>query len=216
MSTKELKPVGRDTARILNRSDLTRRLVSSLHDEEAVVGGIGNNNFDLWCSGQREQNFYMLGSMGLTAPIALGVALAQPHRKVFALEGDGSMLMQIGSLGTIAALNPGNLAIVVFDNGCYQITGGQPTLTSMRTDLVAIAKGAGIAKSSWAADEAHFESLIRDALEGSGPHFIAARIDDKPPAGVTERDAAKIRGRFVQGLAAKTSQTALNEQQGRR
>lgn len=201
MSTNEIKAAGRDTAKVMNRSDLTRRLVAKLNKEEAVIGGIGHTNFDLWASGQRPQNFYMLGSMGLAAPIAFGVALAQPTRQVFALEGDGSMLMQLGALGTIAAANPKNLAIIVFDNGVYQITGSQPTATSQGTDLVAVAQGAGLAHSAWASDEQHFEELVGRALRGNGPVFIAARTDDKPPAGVTERDAAKIRNRFMQGLA---------------
>ena len=80
--------------KVMNRFDLTSRLVAKLKNEEAVVGGIGNTNFDLWATGQRAQNFYMLGSMGLAFPIALGVALAQPKRRVIALEGDGSLLMQ--------------------------------------------------------------------------------------------------------------------------
>ena len=109
----------------MNRFDLTSRLVAKLKNEEAVIGGIGNSNFDLWRSGRRPQNFYMLGSMGLAAPIALGVALAQPKRRVIALEGDGSILMQLGALATIANLNPKNLVIVVWDNGMYQITGSQ-------------------------------------------------------------------------------------------
>ena len=67
----------------------------------------------------------MLGSMGLAVPIGLGVALAQPQRKVIALEGDGSILMQLGSLATVAARKQKNLAIVIMDNGAYQITGGQ-------------------------------------------------------------------------------------------
>ena len=92
-----------------------------------MIGGIGNTNFDLWAAGHRPQNFYMLGSMGLAFPIALGVALAQPKRRVIALEGDGSLLMQLGCLTTIATLAPQNLTIVVMDNGIYQITGGQPT-----------------------------------------------------------------------------------------
>jgi thiamine pyrophosphate-dependent acetolactate synthase large subunit-like protein len=186
----------------MNRSDLTRRLVAKLKQEEAVIGGIGHTNFDLWASGQRPQNFYMLGSMGLAVPIALGVALAQPQRQVFALEGDGSLLMQLGALGTSAMAAPKNLAIVVFDNGVYQITGSQPTLTAYGTDLVAMAKGAGLAQSAWSEDEAHFEELIDFALLGSGPAFIAARTDDQPPAGVTERDAAKIRSRFMQAVGA--------------
>ena len=88
----------RDGAMRLNRADITRRLVARLRHEEAVIGGIGHTNFDLWASGQRPQNFYMLGSMGLAPSIALGVALAQPERRVFALEGDGSMLMHLGAL----------------------------------------------------------------------------------------------------------------------
>lgn len=200
MSENAMKSVSRDTAKVMNRSDLTRRLVAKLNQEEAVVGGIGHTHFDLWASGQRPQNFYMLGSMGLAAPIALGVALAQPERQVFALEGDGSLLMQLGALGTIASVQPKNLAIIVWDNGAYQITGSQPTLTAGTVDLVAIAKGAGLERSSWAADEAHFEQLLERALQEDGPWFIAARTDNQPPAGVTERDAAKIRGRFMLAL----------------
>ena len=188
----------------MKRSDLTRRLVAKLKNEEAVVGGIGNTHFDLWAAGQRPQNFYMLGSMGLAAPIALGVALAQPERQVIALEGDGSMLMQLGALGTIASLAPKNLTIIVWDNGAYQITGAQPTLTAAGVDLVAIAKGAGLAQSVWAADEAHFEALVDRALAGAGPLFICARTDKQPPAGVTERDAAKIRRNFMEGLRVST------------
>src|SRR6266550_4084143 len=113
--------------KVMNRFDITSRLIGKLENEEAVVGGIGNTNFDLWAAGHRPQNFYMLGSMGLAFPIALGVALAQPTRRVFALEGDGSLLMQMGCLSTIAALKPKNLTMIVMDNGIYQITGAQPT-----------------------------------------------------------------------------------------
>jgi thiamine pyrophosphate-dependent acetolactate synthase large subunit-like protein len=185
----------------MNRFDLTRRLVARLKSGEAVIGGIGNTNFDLWAAGQRPQNFYMLGSMGLAVPLGLGVALAQPERKVFVLEGDGSLLMQLGALGTVAATAPKNLAIVVFDNGMYQITGKQKSLTAATVDLVAMARGAGIEESEWATDEAHFERLAERALAGAGPWFIGARIDGSKPAGVTERDPARIRQRFMAGIA---------------
>src|SRR5690606_5123590 len=113
--------------KVMNRKDLTRRLVARLKRDEAVVGGIGNTNFDLWAVGHRPQNFYMLGSMGITIPIALGVAMAQPNRGVIALEGDGSLLMSLGCLATIGMLQPRNLTIVVMDNGMYEITGRQRT-----------------------------------------------------------------------------------------
>ncbi len=189
----------RDQVAVLNRSNLTRRLVDRLTDE-AVVGGIGNTHFDLWASGRRPENFYMLGSMGLAVPIALGVAIAQPDRGVIALEGDGSMLMQLGSLGTVAAAAPANLAIFVWDNGAYQITGGQQAHTGHGLDLVAMARGAGIERATWVTDETHFDALVGLALERTGPLFACARIDHAPPAGVTERDPARIRNRFIDAL----------------
>jgi thiamine pyrophosphate-dependent acetolactate synthase large subunit-like protein len=189
-------------AKVMNRFDLTKRLTAQLKREEAVIGGIGNANFDLWMSGKRPQNFYMLGSMGLTIPIAFGVALAQPQRHVVALEGDGSLLMQLGCLSTIAMQAPKNLTIVVWDNGMYQITGGQPTASASVTDLVAVARGCGLANSAWAADEDEFDRLFADALEG-GPTFIAARIDDKPGTGTTDRDPVQIRERFMRGLGVR-------------
>jgi thiamine pyrophosphate-dependent acetolactate synthase large subunit-like protein len=189
--------------KIMNRFDLSSRLVAKLKNDEAVVGGIGNTNFDLWAAGHRPQNFYMLGSMGLAFPIALGVALAQPNRKVFALEGDGSLLMQLGCLSTIATLAPKNLCMVVMDNGIYQITGAQPTPTAAHADIVAIAIGSGITNSVWAADEEDFERLLDQSLTTSGPMLIGARIDDKPGTGQTRRDPVQIRERFMIGLGAR-------------
>jgi thiamine pyrophosphate-dependent acetolactate synthase large subunit-like protein len=187
----------------MNRFELTRRLVAKLKNDEAVIGGIGNSNFDLWATGQRPQNFYMLGSMGLACPIALGVAIAQPKRKVVAIEGDGSLLMQLGSLATIAAVKPANLTIVVMDNSVYQITGAQPTATAHGADLVAIARGGGISNSAWAADEADFDQLFAAALEKGGPSLIALRIDDQPATATTERDPFVIRDRFMRGLGSR-------------
>jgi thiamine pyrophosphate-dependent acetolactate synthase large subunit-like protein len=189
--------------KVLNRFDITKRLVALLRNDEAVVGGIGNTNFDLWAAGRRPQNFYMLGSMGLAVPIALGVALAQPKRRVVALEGDGSLLMQLGALATIATLRPKNLVIVVMDNRTYQITGSQPTASAYGADFVAIARGAGIQRSDWALDEAGFEQLVARALAEEGPAFIAARIDDQPAVATTERDPAQLRDRFMRGLGVK-------------
>jgi thiamine pyrophosphate-dependent acetolactate synthase large subunit-like protein len=189
--------------KVMNRFDLTTRLIGKLKHEEAVIGGIGNTNFDLWAAGHRPQNFYMLGSMGLALPIALGVALAQPKRRIFALEGDGSLLMQLGCLSTIATLKPQNLTMVVMDNGIYQITGAQPTPASGVADIVAIAIGSGLANSAWAADEEDFERLIEQSLAASGPTLIGVRIDDKPGTGTTRRDPVQIRERFMLGLGVR-------------
>ena len=145
--------------KVLNRADLTKRLVAKLKCDEAVVGGIGNTNFDLYAAGHRPQNFYMLGSMGLACPIALGVALAQPERGVIALEGDGSILMALGCLATIGMVKPRNLTIVIMDNGIYQITGKQKAATAGTADIVAIARGAGIADSHWVRDTRAFRDV---------------------------------------------------------
>jgi thiamine pyrophosphate-dependent acetolactate synthase large subunit-like protein len=192
-----------DNAKVVNRFDLTKRLVAKLKNDEAVIGGIGNTNFDLWSAGRRPQNFYMLGSMGLAIPIALGVALAQPRRHVIALEGDGSLLMQLGCLTTVAALKPANLTMVIMDNGLYQITGSQPTAAAGIADYVALARAAGLAKSAWAVDEEDFDSLVDAALAEGGPTFIAARIDEKPGVGTTDRDPVQIRERFMHGLGVR-------------
>jgi thiamine pyrophosphate-dependent acetolactate synthase large subunit-like protein len=201
MSTDN-NPPARNT-KVMNRFDLTSRLVAKLKNEEAVVGGIGNTNFDLWAAGHRPQNFYMLGSMGLAFPIALGVALAQPKRRIFALEGDGSLLMQMGCLSTIATLKPPNLTMIVMDNGVYQITGAQPTPAAAVADIVVIAQGSGIANSAWAADEEDFERLVDQSLTATVPTLIAVRIDEKPGTGQTRRDPVQIRERFMIGLDAR-------------
>jgi thiamine pyrophosphate-dependent acetolactate synthase large subunit-like protein len=202
------QPVGRDQAKVMNRYDITRRMIGMLKQDEAVIGGIGYTNFDLWAasasaSGRRQQNFYMLGSMGLAVPIALGVAIAQPHRKVFALEGDGSVLMQLGSLSTVAARRQKNLCIVIMDNGAYQITGGQRTMTEQGADVVGIARASGLAQSAWAADEDAFVELIGRSLKEDGPWLIGCRIDNDKPADTTERDPSRIRDNFMRGLGAR-------------
>src|SRR3974390_2614707 len=130
MTQTKTGPIRANNAKVMNRFALTKRVVDKLKREEAVVAGIGNANFDLWACGQRPQNFYMLGSMGLAIPIALGVAIAQPRRHVSALEGDGSLLMQLGCLTTVAMRAPKNLTMVVWDNGVYQITSRHPQAKS--------------------------------------------------------------------------------------
>ena len=182
MTTSSSAPSG---LTVFNRAALTKRLVAKLRDE-AVVGGIGNTNFDLYAAGHRPQNFYMLGSMGLACPIAL--------------EGDGSILMALGCLATIATVKPRNLTIIIMDNGLYQITGRQPSATQTTADIVEIARGAGIAESFWIDDEAQFEKLTARRFDDGGPVLLAAKIDDKPGAMQTPRDPAVIRHRFMQGL----------------
>ena len=101
---------------------------------------------------------------------------------------------------------PGRI-MVVWDNGIYQITGSQPTPGAGSADLVVIARGAGIARSAWAADEADFDNMVAASLKEGGPTLIAARIDGKPAVGATQRDPVQIRERFMRGLGARTGPT---------
>lgn len=194
--------------RRMARAGVAKRLVARIGEAPAVIGGIGHANFDLWAAGHRARNFYMLGSMGLAIPIALGVALAQPERRVFVLEGDGSLLMQLGCLSTVAARAPRNLAILLLDNGTFQITGGQPTPAEQSgTDLVAVARACGLPRATWAADEADLDRLVDLCLVEEGPHLIGLKLDDSPPERQTERDPPQIRDRFMRGMGAKRDRT---------
>jgi thiamine pyrophosphate-dependent acetolactate synthase large subunit-like protein len=196
------RPLANEPA-TLSRFELTRRLVAKLGNDDAVIGGIGNNNFDLWAAGHRPANFYMLGSMGLAFPIALGLALAQPSRRVVAIEGDGSLLMELGCLATIAQRAPKNLTLLAMDNAAYQITGGQKTATHHGADLVAIARGCGLAQSDWAADDTAFDRLLDKALTSDRPSLIAAKVDSAAGRATTDRDPAWIRDSFMRALGTR-------------
>ena len=113
-----------------------------------LVCNIGFPSRELFSIRDRPENFYMLGSMGLASSIGLGLALARPERKVMVLDGDGSVLMNLGTLATIAHYAPENYLLVILDNGCYGSTGSQPTCTHLGTDLFALAKAAGVKKVS--------------------------------------------------------------------
>jgi thiamine pyrophosphate-dependent acetolactate synthase large subunit-like protein len=108
--------------------------------------------------------------------------------------------MSLGCLTTIGKVAPRNLTIIIWDNGIYQITGKQPTATAGSTDIVAVAKGAGIANSHWVRDEEHFDELTVRRFSEDGPLLLAAKIDDKPGPVQTPRDPALIRNRFMKGL----------------
>lgn len=183
----------------MNRLDLTRRLLARAGDTP-IVAALGNASFDLYTAGDHPQNFYTLGSMGLGSSIGLGLALAQPARKIIVLEGEGGVLMNLGALATIGARQPKNYALIVWDNGQFQITGGQPIASGRSADLVAIARGAGIERAFAPADEAEFEALVDRALAEDGPWVIVARIDGQGAAGRHRADPTWIKHRFMDAL----------------
>src|SRR6187551_157053 len=137
----------------LERRAAMAALVKDRDDGLLVVPGLGSTTWDLAAAGDDPRNFYLWGAMGGAAMIGLGLALAQPDRRVAVITGDGEMLMGLGSLATIGVQRPGNLAVIVFDNGLYGETGGQPSHTQRGVDLTAIARGAGFSACYDVTDE---------------------------------------------------------------
>lgn len=117
--------------------------IAEVLEDELVVCNIGVPSKELHFVKDRPENFYMLGSMGLASSIALGLAISLPERKIWCIDGDGSVLMNLGCLTTIANTNPENLTLIVIDNGSYGSTGDQKTHTRAKTKLNIIARGAG-------------------------------------------------------------------------
>ena len=192
-----------ENSRRVGRRELVRALVDAVPDA-LIVSGLGSPSYDLFAAGDRDLNFYLWGSMGGAASLALGLALAQPGRSVVALTGDGEQLMGIGSLATIGARQPPNLTVVVLDNGRYGETGMQPSHTGLGTDLVTVARGCGIA-----------DAFAVDRLEQAGE--IARRVNaraavalarvlieaDEPPRTFPPRDGAYVKNRFRAALGFK-------------
>src|SRR5881396_3438830 len=127
----------------MTRLDATRMVVM-LAGDAPIVASLGHPAYDLFAAGDRPQNFYTWGSMGLASSIGLGLALARPDLRVFVVDGDGSLLMNLGSLATIGWTQPANLVLVVWDNEQHGTTGGQATATARGADLEAAARALGI------------------------------------------------------------------------
>lgn len=182
----------------MTRLDATR-LIVELAGDAAIVASLGHPAYDLFAAGDRPQNFYTWGSMGLASSIGLGLALARPDVRVIVLDGDGSLLMNLGSLATIGLLRPANLVVVVMDNEEYATTGGQATPTAHGADLDAAARAMGIAATATArtGDE------LRNALTGAG--FIVAKVQESAPTAKPPLDCVFIKQRFMSAIRSPQS-----------
>jgi len=167
-----------------------------------IVSNLGPTTDELWHAGHRDRNFYTWGSMGLASSIGLGLAVARPDRRVIVLDGDGSLLMNLGSLATIATVAPRNLLVIVWDNGSYALTGGQATPTAARTDLAAVGAGAGIGAVATARDPAGFEEAFTRLLGLPGPALLVARVEPGNSEGRPPLDCVFIKTRFMQALGS--------------
>ena len=161
-------------------------------DDELIICNIGFPSRELYDIKDREENFYMIGSMGLASSIGLGLALARPDRDVVVIDGDGSLLMNMGSLATVFANNPRNLTWIVIDNGAYGSTGNQDTYAQV-VDLVDVAKGVGF-KNSYNFSDVNIKEFIRS----DDASFIVYTTDagnSKTP--IIDLTPVEIKNRFM-------------------
>lgn len=184
---------------------LDRRIVvhELLRDrgEMLVVSGLGGTSWDVAAVGDDPGNFYLWGGMGCAVPLGLGLALAQPARRVLVVTGDGEMLMGVGSLATVAAQQPTNLAIVVIDNERYGETGGQLTHSAFGTDLALMARGAGLG-SAFTVHTLDALRAFRQQLHSTeGPSFAVVKVATANATMVLPpRDGVLLKHRFRAAL----------------
>lgn len=192
------------TKKSVDRRVFVSQLLKAVPDA-LVVTGLGSPSYDVFAAGDRDENFYLWGAMGGSTSLALGLALAQPTRSVLAITGDGEQLMGIGSLGTVGVKQPANLTLVVLDNGHFGETGMQRSHSSLGTNLVAVAKGFGIA-DAFAIDELDgVTQLARRINAREGTAFVQVFIDaDEPPRALPPRDGVYVKNRFRAALGHAT------------
>ena len=176
------------------RDEAIQKIMESI-DDELIVCNIGFPSRELYEICDRSENFYMIGSMGLASSIGLGLAVAKPRKDVVVIDGDGSLLMNMGSLVTVFANNPSNLTWIVIDNGAYGSTGNQDTY-AQKINLVDVAKGIGF-KNSFNFDDIDLKDVIRSDDAGfivyeTEPGNSSAPIIDLDPITIKERFMSSI------------------------
>lgn len=186
-----------------SRRAFVSRLLAATPDA-LVITGLGSAAYDVFAAGDRDRNYYLWGAMGGAASIGLGLALAQPDQSVVVITGDGEQLMGIGSLGTIAVKQPKNLTIVVLDNGHYGETGMQRSHSSLGTDLVAVAKGFGIADAFATGTLEGSDDIARRVNARAGTVFAQVFVEvEELPRALPPRDGSYIKNRFRAALGLK-------------
>lgn len=174
-----------------------------LRGNALVVPGLGSPTWDIFAAGDSPDYLYSWGGMGLAVPTALGIALAQPNRRVLAITGDGEMMMGIGSLAVVADQAPKNLGILVLDNERFSETGRQRGLTSQKTDMCAVAQGFGISQTMLVTEQSKTPELAEFLFKTRGPIFAVAKIAiTEDPWRLPEKDGATIARRFMGAIQA--------------
>ncbi|HEY0420090.1 MAG TPA: thiamine pyrophosphate-dependent enzyme [Acetobacteraceae bacterium] len=187
----------------MTHSTLDRRAVAAELLREPgdllVVTGLGSTTYDAGAAGDRPENFYLWGAMGGAAMIGLGLAIAQPRRRVLVLTGDGETLMGLGALATLAAQKQPNLAVAVLDNGQFGETGQQRSHTSLGTDLAAVAAACGWGATCTVADMAGVAAL-RLRLRQEALFAVIRIAPTEVPRHLPPRDGALLASRFRAAL----------------
>lgn len=191
----------------MNRIEATRQLVAAL-DNEPIIASLGHPAYDLFAAGDRPANFYTWGSMGLASSLGLGLAMARPDVRVFVLDGDGSLLMNLGSLATIGWVQPPNLILIVWDNGEYGTTGGQETATAHGADLEAAARSMGATMTMTVRTPDEFDAGIARARNEAGPWVIVAKVAESVPTDKPPHDCVFIKQRFMAAIGNPESSTS--------
>lgn len=188
---------------MIRRETATTLLAQRLKDE-VIVTNLGQNTIDYQQLADRDLNCYTFGSMGQCSAVATGIAMARPDVKVISIDGDGSLLMNLGLLCTAANLQQPNLAIVVLDNGQYVTTGGQDTATSGRTSITGLAVGAGFAaeKVIEATNDEELDHAYERILDEEGPFVLNVKIESAPAKGKLDRDLLWYKLRFMRAISA--------------
>ena len=187
----------------LDRRAVVARILKDRGDT-LVITGLGSTTWDTAAAGDQANNFYLWGAMGGAAMIGLGLAVAQPGRRVLVITGDGEMLMGIGGLATIAVKRPANLAVCVIDNQRYGETGMQETATEHGVDLAAMAAGAGFNETATVYDQAGLEAAVPVLLTATGPVFVDIKVSTKrSPMILPLRDGPAIKHRFREAVLGK-------------
>jgi thiamine pyrophosphate-dependent acetolactate synthase large subunit-like protein len=182
----------------VNRLEATRVVIDAA-GAAPIVASLGHPAYDLFVAGDRPQNFYTWGSMGIASSIGLGLALARPDERVFVVDGDGSLLMNLGSLATIGLLQPANLVVVVMDNEEYATTGGQPTPTAHGADLAAAARALRV-DAATARDDDALRRALDDARSAGRPCVVVAKVTESAPAAKPPLDCVFIKHRFMTAI----------------
>jgi thiamine pyrophosphate-dependent acetolactate synthase large subunit-like protein len=193
------------------RLEATRALASVLGDA-MVVASLGHPAYDLYAAADRPENFYTWGSMGLASSIGLGLAMQQPARRIVVLDGDGSLLMNLGSLATIATVNPPNLVVVVWDNELYATTGGQPTATAGGSDLAAAGRALGIQNSREVRSIEELLDAMRRSEDERAAALVVAKVRESAPIGKPPLDCVFLKQRFMAAIGCAEEATRGTQQ----